>query len=207
MYSLALEGMHEEEKEKIGNIDIDGLGNLLAVLLSLGIVNTLPSKDSAMTNLFAFSFFWKDPFDPVPDCTDQSFGFEGQWTDAICNTIETLREACDTQESSCDPEAFQTVVAGTGDIIQASTTKLALGSCLFDTKYVFEQCQDPAVLAAYEARVNDLIGAITYFFPDGFENMLVTNFVGEYATDYIEDQMNTTTGSLELMDQSDSNFL
>ena len=213
VYDDALQRYHDDELKKMEEIPFLGNITLKEIMLDSGkgVLNKGYRRATPISDMFGYSFLWNETwffnetFKPVPKCTDQSFGDEGQWTDAICNTTETLREACATQESNCDPKAFPTVVAGTSDVIQASATKLALVGCLLENQFDFETCQDPAVLQAYRDKVGLLNNLIKHVVPNGFNNILFTNFVGEYATRNIKEQ-NTTTGPV-LLDLSDSNFL
>ena len=100
MYDIALQRYHDDELKKIEEIGDVPLApgkfiNLKKILLDKdsGILNDNYNKSTPISDLFGYSFLWKDGFDPVPDCTNQSFGVKGQWNNTICNTIETLREA------------------------------------------------------------------------------------------------------------------
>jgi len=169
--------------------ELDNIG-ILGTLTGAKVINEGFYEPGAVSLLFMYSYLWNEPFEPLPDCTNQSFGFEGQWTDTICNTIETLREACDAQESSCDPEAFQTVAAGTGDVIQASADRFASLLCLGSTDpqsgpsddNMIAYCTNQDVIDSLQPNIVNLRAAVNAYVPGGFENIVFTKDVAEVAT-------------------------
>ena len=187
-YALGMIDQYDEAVQELDNIGI------LGTLTGAKVINEGFYEPGAVSLLFMYSYLWNEPFEPLPDCTNQSFGFEGQWTDTICNTIETLREACNTKESSCDPEAFQTVAAGTGDVIQASADRFASLLCLASTDpqsgpsddFMIAICTDQDVIDSLQPNIVDLRAAVNAYVPGGFENIVFTKDVDEVATAYFD---------------------
>lgn len=206
-YALDMIDQYDEAKQELAVIGI------LGTLIDNNIINRSIEIPSGVSLLFMYSFVWNEPFEPLPDCTDQSFGFEGQWTDTICNTIETLREACDAQESSCDPEAFQTVVAGTGDVIQASADRFASLLCLGSTIPQLEltddniaTCTNQDVIDSLQPNIAYLQNLVNIYVPGGFDNIVFTKNFMEVATRYFQVGDDCDTAVAELSDP-DSNLV
>ena len=207
-YELAFEEMYEDEVDKlaaninipgVGNIfdyleaildiDIPGVGNYMVIFEDDGLLNGMKSF-SVAKSFFGLSRFWNGQFGPVPKCSDQSFGLEGQWTDAICNTTEKLIAICDSQESNCDPLAFQNIVAAKGEIVATSTLRATTLFCLYVNGFNDSHCSPDEIKDCVDDQSKCTQIGLSYYnqvqelsrlLKATATNLLTTNIMGDTA--------------------------
>jgi hypothetical protein len=158
------------------NFPIQEMGGATAldILESYQIIAT-DGRGTANRSFFSLSVLDSIRGPPMP-CAEQSFGFDGQYTDTVCESLKTMIDLCGSKEPGCDPLSFQKIQAGKPSIFRDNQPVVSLFFCLAQTAFNVEACTpvpedtNNAVIALFT-----LIGII----PDGWNNLLISNTIGD----------------------------
>lgn len=140
----------------------------------------------------------------IPNCTSQSFGSDGAYTNFICKTFDDLKAICD-EEPGCDSSKTPPPFAGKGSFLSDSDKVSTLAFHLFlddcastkggDFLYCinlgksFIGSNAPSYITL-EQQVQQLQGLVSSFVPNGANNFLMSNFLGTLVSaGYNQDQL------------------